>query len=95
MWQLGQVFVTDGGADNQALTDPDIGLHAPGHLRPVGMGKAEDFRALHEGEPFVMPNPLGRRLGAGPCGARLPGAGDHELGIRVHARPAGRRRDAR
>src|SRR3954454_8049204 len=21
------------------------------------MGKAEDFRALHEGEPFVMPNP--------------------------------------
>lgn len=23
MWQLGQVFVTDGGADNQALTDPN------------------------------------------------------------------------
>ena len=56
--------------------------------------KALAFRALHEGEPFVIPNPwdAARR---GARGARVQGAGDDQLGLRVHARPARRRRDAR
>ena len=49
--------------------------------------KAEDFRALHEGEPFVIPNPWD--AGSARCWPRwLQGARHHELRLRVHARAA-------
>ena len=38
--------------------------------------KAEAFQALHAGEAFVIPNPVGRRLGPCPRGARVQGARD-------------------
>ena len=41
------------------------------------------------------PEPVGRRLCAHARGARLPGTGDDELGVRVHARQARRRGHAR
>ena len=45
--------------------------------------------------PVRHPQPLGRRLGPGPRGARLQGARHDQLGLRVHARPPRRQRHAR
>ncbi len=56
--------------------------------------KGERFRALHEGRALRHPQPVGRRLGTGLRRARLPGARDDELRLRLHPRPGGRRRDA-
>ena len=41
------------------------------------------------------PQPVGRRVGQGARGARLQGARQHQLRLRVHARPPRRRVDAR
>ena len=57
--------------------------------------KAADFRALHEGEPFVIPNPWDVGLRAGARGARLQGARHDQLRLRVHARAPRRQRHAR
>ncbi len=47
------------------------------------------------GRALRHPEPVGRRLGPGPAGARLRGAGDDELRLRLHARPQRQRRHAR
>ena len=49
--------------------------------------KGAAFRALHEGEPFVDPQPVGRRLGEGARVAGLQGAGDDQLRLRLHDGP--------
>ena len=48
--------------------------------------KALAFRDLHEGDGFVLPNPWDAGLGKGARGPRLRGAGDDQLGLRLHAR---------
>ena len=48
--------------------------------------RAARFQALHEGEPFVIPNPWDAGSARVLAGARLPGARDDELGLRLHAR---------
>ena len=57
--------------------------------------KAAAFAALHAGEPFVIPNPWDVGTARVLAAARLRGAGDHELRLRLHARPGRRRGDAR
>ena len=56
---------------------------------PRQVEKGAAFRALHEGEPFVIPNP-GTPVRPG-CWLRWgPRFGQHEFGVRVHARAPGR-----
>ena len=45
--------------------------------------------------PFVIPNPWDAGSARVLAGARVPGARHDQLGVRVHARAAGRRRHAR
>ena len=45
-------------------------------MTPTQEQKAAAFRALHEGEPFVIPNPWDAGSAQGARGARLQGAGD-------------------
>ena len=56
--------------------------------------RAAAFRALHEGPPFVVPNPwdVGSARVLEAMGFQ---AGHHQLGLRLHAGPARRQRDAR
>ena len=56
--------------------------------------KAEAFRALHAGEAFVIPNPWDAGSARVLAALGFRGARHHQLGIRVHARSAGRRRHA-
>ena len=64
------------------------------HVRPTQREKAEAFRALHEGDPFVIPNPWD----AGSARV-LEALGFKALAsttrLRLHARPARRSGDAR
>ena len=54
--------------------------------------KADSFRALHEGEPFVIPNPWDAGSAVGlPRGPRFQALATDELGLRLHARTARRR----
>ena len=57
--------------------------------------RGERFRALHEGEPFVIPNPWDAGSARVLEGLGFAGARDDELGVRVHARAQRRRGDAR
>ena len=50
--------------------------------------KGEAFRALHQGEPFVIPNPWDAGSRQDPRWARLQGARHHQRRLRVHPRPA-------
>ena len=45
------------------------------------------------GRAVRHPQPVGRRVGEGARGARVQGARRHQLRLRVHARPARRRRE--
>ena len=57
--------------------------------------KARGVRGASRGRAVPDPEPLGRGVGAGARGARVPGARDDELRLRIHARPPRRRRHAR
>ena len=57
--------------------------------------RGERFRALHEGEPFVIPNPWDAGSARVLEGLGFARARDDELGVRVHARAQRRRGDAR
>ena len=56
------------------------------HFEPSREGRRVPRAA--RGRAVRDPQPVGRRLGDGARGARLQGAGDDQLGLRVHARAA-------
>ena len=49
--------------------------------------KAEDFRALHEGEPFVIPNPWDAGTAKVLEALGFKALATTSAGLRVHARP--------
>ena len=63
--------------------------HADAGREGRGVRRAPPWRAVRD------PQPVGRRLGPPARPARLPGARDDELGLRLHPRPPRRRRDPR
>ena len=70
----------------------------PGRDSRLGMTqseKAEAFRALHEGEPFVIPNPWDAGSARMFEALGFKALATTQLRLRVHARAARRRRHAR
>ena len=52
--------------------------------------KGEAFRALHAGEPFVIPNPWDAGSARVMEALGFKALATHQLRVRVHARAAGR-----